>query len=92
MGNKKLYRSTENKVFCGVCGGLSDYFNIDVTIIRVLWALITIFSALFGGVIAYVICAAIIPEASGGSSGYKSASADSYTSKPSDEFDSYFKK
>jgi len=91
MSNKKLYRSTQNKVFCGVCSGLSDYFGIDVTVIRVVWALITVFTALFGGVIGYIICAAIIPEGNGGNPGQKS-SGESYAAKPSDEFDSYFKK
>ncbi len=91
MSNKKLYRSTQNKVFCGVCGGLSDYFGIDVTIIRVVWALITVFTAFFGGIIGYVICAAIIPEGNGGSFEQKSA-GEPYTAKPSDEFASYFKK
>ena len=33
---KRLYRSDENKVICGVCGGLGEYFNIDPTIVRLL--------------------------------------------------------
>ena len=35
--NKQLYRSDTNKILFGVCGGLGEYFNIDPTIIRLLW-------------------------------------------------------
>ena len=57
---KKLYRSVNDKKIAGVCGGLAKYLNIDPTVIRVIWALI----ALAGwGIVAYLICALIIPEA-----------------------------
>ena len=35
--DKKLYRSNINKMLCGVCGGIGEYFNIDPTIIRLIW-------------------------------------------------------
>ena len=38
---KKLYKSTTDKKLCGVCGGIAKYLNIDSTIVRLLWALIT---------------------------------------------------
>ena len=56
---KKLYRSTTNKTIAGVCAGLAEYFNIDPTIVRVIWALIGLTG---GGIIAYLVCALIIPE------------------------------
>ena len=56
---KKLYRNPNNKVLAGVCSGLADYINIDVTVVRVIWALIAASGA---GIIAYLICALIIPE------------------------------
>ena len=59
---KKLTRSTTNKTLCGVCGGMAEYFNIDATLVRLAWALITLFS-LGTGLIGYVIAAIIIPEA-----------------------------
>ncbi|MFZ5351732.1 MAG: PspC domain-containing protein [Bacillota bacterium] len=59
--NKKLYRSRTKRTLAGVCGGLEDYFNIDVTIIRLVWVLLTIPGIVFG-VLAYVIAAFIIPE------------------------------
>ena len=59
---KKLYRSNTNKKLCGVCGGLAEFFNIDPTIVRLIWALI-IFCA-GAGVLAYIVCALVIPEKS----------------------------
>ena len=34
MEQKRLYRSRENRMICGVCGGIADYFNVDPTLIR----------------------------------------------------------
>ena len=56
---KKLYRNTRNKMVAGVCSGLAEYINIDPTIIRVIWALVGLSGA---GLVAYLICALIIPE------------------------------
>lgn len=61
-GQKKLYRSTTNRVFAGVCGGFAEYLNIDATILRVLWVLFVIFTGFFPGVLAYIIAIFIIPE------------------------------
>ena len=57
--NKKLYRSIANKKLCGVCGGIGEYFDLDPTLIRVLW-LCSVF-LLGGGLLAYIICAIIMP-------------------------------
>ena len=57
---KKLYRSKSDRVIAGVCGGVAEYLNIDVTIVRVLWAIASVFAA--AGIIAYLICAFLIPE------------------------------
>ena len=64
MNNKKLYRSNTDKKLCGVCGGLAEYFEIDSTIIRLLWVVMTFFSAAFPGVLAYIVCALIVPKQS----------------------------
>ena len=55
---KKLYRSNDRKI-AGVCGGLAEHLNSDPTVIRVFWALIGLTGA---GVVAYLVCALIIPE------------------------------
>ena len=57
---KKLYRSVTDKKLAGVCGGVAKYLNMDPTVIRVLWAIISLFA--FIGVVAYIVCAFIIPE------------------------------
>ncbi len=60
MNGKKLYRNTENKMLAGVCSGITDYFDIDPTLVRLGWVL---FSLLGGsGLLAYIIAAIIIPE------------------------------
>ena len=59
---KKLYRSMEDRILCGVCGGIAEYLNVDPTVIRLAWALFSMFTAIFGGIIAYIIACIIIPE------------------------------
>jgi len=56
---KKLYRIKEGKVLAGVCGGIGAYFNVDPTLIRVAWALL---AASGTGLVAYLICALVIPQ------------------------------
>lgn len=56
----RLYKSGENKMLCGICGGIGEYLGIDPTLIRLGWVL---FCAIGGsGFLAYVIAAIIIPE------------------------------
>lgn len=59
--NKRLYRSSTNYMLCGVCGGIAEYFNIDPTLVRLAWVILSV--AGWGtGVIAYIIAAIIIPK------------------------------
>ena len=58
--NKKLYKSNEDKMIEGVCGGIAEYFGLDSTLVRLGWV---IFCALGGsGILAYIIAAVIIPR------------------------------
>ncbi|MDD2614233.1 MAG: PspC domain-containing protein [Methanosarcina sp.] len=57
----KLYRSKKNRIIAGVCGGIGEHFNIDPTLVRLLWLLISVMSA-GSGVVAYIIAWIIIPE------------------------------
>ena len=57
---KRLYKSRNNKMICGVCAGIADYFNIGPSIVRVLWAVLAL--AAGTGVLAYIACAIILPE------------------------------
>lgn len=59
---KELRRSTTDRVFAGVCGGLGEYFGIDSNIVRVLWVLFTLGGG--SGLLVYIICALLIPEES----------------------------
>ncbi len=60
MNNKKLYRSMADKKLCGVCGGLGEYFDVDPTLIRLLWVIFTFMGG--AGLLAYIICAIIVPQ------------------------------
>ncbi|WP_025642567.1 PspC domain-containing protein [Schnuerera ultunensis] len=62
--NKKLKRSSSDKILAGVCGGIGEYFNVDPVIVRILWVLIT-FMPGGPGLLAYIVCALIIPEDNG---------------------------
>ena len=63
--NKKLYKSTNNKMLSGVCAGFADSIGIDPTIVRVIYALASFFTGGFPGVIIYIMLAIIIPEDNG---------------------------
>lgn len=58
---KKLYKSTDKKLD-GVCAGIAEYFEIDPTIVRVAYALISLFFAGIGGIVVYIILAIVMPR------------------------------
>lgn len=62
MEQKKLVRSN-NKIVAGVCSGIAEYFEIDPTLVRIIYAALTIFSAAFPGVLLYIIMLLIMPAA-----------------------------
>jgi phage shock protein C len=57
---RKLYRSRTNRQVAGVCGGLAAYFNVDVTLIRVLFILLGLLGA--AGILLYIAMWIIVPE------------------------------
>ena len=59
---RKLYRSTTNRQLAGVCGGLAEYFNLDVTLIRVLFVLLAVLGG--SGLVIYVAMWIIVPKQS----------------------------
>lgn len=61
MEQKRLYRSTRNKMICGVCGGIAEYFNIDPTLVRLGVVLLSL-TSWETGILAYFICSVIIPD------------------------------
>ena len=59
---KRLYRSNRNVVFGGVCGGIGEYFNIDPVIIRILFVLLTLITAIIPCLVFYFLMLFIIPK------------------------------
>ncbi len=60
MDMKRLVKSNQNRIICGVCGGIGQYFGLDATLIRLAWV---IFGFAGGsGVLAYILAAIIIPS------------------------------
>ena len=60
MEGKKLYKSSTDKKIAGVCGGIAEYFNIDVNLVRICAVLIGFAGG--AGVIAYIAAAMLLPE------------------------------
>lgn len=59
---RKLYKSDTDKVFAGVIGGIGEYTDIDPTILRLAFLLLSIMTAIFPSVLAYIIAALIVPK------------------------------
>lgn len=57
---KRLTKSSYDRKLCGVCGGIAEYFNIDPTIVRLLWVILVLCAGT--GILAYIIAAIIVPE------------------------------
>lgn len=60
--NKRLYKSRDNKVISGVMGGLGEYFDVDPVLFRVAFIAMSVFTALFPGVLAYILMSLVMPE------------------------------
>jgi phage shock protein C len=57
---RKLYRSRNNRMIGGVCGGVADYLNLDPTIVRVITVLLTLFTGV--PVVVYLVALLVVPE------------------------------
>ncbi len=64
MEVKRLFRSKENKVFAGICGGLGEYFEVDPVVIRLFSLLIIVLSGVLPGVVVYLLALTIVPKRS----------------------------
>jgi len=60
--NERLYRSVDDRVIAGVCGGLANRLALDPSLVRVLWAVVALITGVFPLLIIYVIMAAVVPE------------------------------
>jgi phage shock protein C len=57
--DKRLQRSRTEKMIAGVCGGLAEYFDVDPTIVRILWVIVTLLGG--AGIILYIVLWVIMP-------------------------------
>ncbi len=58
---RRLYRSRAHRIVAGVCGGIGDYLGVDPTIVRIVWVILSIPGMGIPGVLAYLICWAVVP-------------------------------
>ncbi len=79
-GSKVLTRSRDGRMLAGVCAGVAGYFGLDVTIVRVIWAVVAVITG-GAGVLAYLAAWAIIPD-----EGQKSSIAENLVSKKHDSW------
>ncbi len=59
---RKLTKSSHDRVLAGVCGGLAEYFDVDPTLVRIGYVLLSLVSAAFPGLLVYIILAIVMPE------------------------------
>ena len=58
--DKRLCLSSKNKIIAGVCGGIAEYFRVDPTLVRIIFALLTLMT--YGGpIVLYIVCWAVMP-------------------------------
>jgi phage shock protein C len=74
MQEKRLVRSTTNKMIGGVAAGMAEYFSMDVTLMRLIWVLLGIFIFPVAE-IAYIVMMVVLPEGVGGSTSGTSGGA-----------------
>lgn len=61
--NRRLTRSRKHRMIAGVCGGIAEYAGVDPTIVRLLWALVTLFPGTLPiGLVGYLVAWLIVPE------------------------------
>ena len=90
--NKRFYKSNDKKI-SGVCGGIAEYFNWDPTIVRVLWAVLTLCTSAFPGIIIYIVLALVMPSRPSNDADWDNMKrANAENPEDDKEFNSYFSK
>lgn len=85
--NKRLYRSRKDTFLSGVCGGIAEYFNFDVSLVRIGWVIATLATGGLG-FIAYIIAAVVVPlEPMGGVDGMNTEQTNSNTARTEQKTD-----
>jgi phage shock protein C len=78
--SKVLVRRRDGRMLAGVCAGVADYFSLDVTLVRVIWAVVSVITG-GAGVLAYLVAWIIIPD-----EGQKSSIAENMVGKKRDSY------
>lgn len=60
MNNKRLYKNKEDVVISGVCSGLAEYLNMDVSLVRILTVAIVLLTGI--GIVPYIVLAIVLPD------------------------------
>ena len=60
--SKRLFRSKKESMLAGVCGGIAEYFDLDPTLVRIAYIVLSLASAAFPGLLVYIILWIVIPE------------------------------
>jgi len=58
---RRLTRSARHRMIAGVCGGIAEYFDLDPTIVRIAYVLVSIVSIAFPGILAYIVLMFVMP-------------------------------
>jgi phage shock protein C len=66
---KRFYLSQTDKKLSGVCGGIGEYFDIDPTLVRLGWIVLTVLTGIVPGIVGYIIAAIVIPHKDEGTVG-----------------------
>ena len=59
---KRLFRSKNDRMLAGICGGIAQYMDVDPTIVRLIFALASFFTVVFPGVLIYLIMWIVVPK------------------------------
>ena len=62
LARKRLVRPRTSRKIAGVCAGMAEYFDLDITLVRVLWLVITFFTGIVFGLVAYIVAWIVMPE------------------------------
>lgn len=79
-GSKVLMRPRDGRMLAGVCAGVADYFGLDVTLVRVIWAVLAVITG-GAGILAYLVAWILIPD-----EGQKSSVAENMVGKKQDSY------
>jgi phage shock protein C len=61
MLTKRLYRSRDDRMICGVAGGIAAYLGVDPTIVRLIWA-VSVVVGVFPAIVVYIVCCLVLPN------------------------------